>query len=68
MSKYKQLNPGDRVLVTKRVTTEVFWGPQMDNTVGTVLEVTDISKKYPLLSNGYYYPRSSLRKLRGKSK
>lgn len=68
MSKYKQLNIGDRVLVTKRVTNEVFWSPYMDHTVGTVLEVTAVGNAYPFLSNGYYYPRSSLRKLRRKSK
>lgn len=68
MSKYKQLKPGDRVLVTKRITNEVYWSPHMDHTVGTVLEVTAVSRAYPFLSNGYFYPRSSLRKLRSKSK
>lgn len=68
MSKYKKLNPGDKVLVTKRITNEVYWAAQMDGTIGTILEVTDITYESPLLSNGYYYPRCSLRKLRSKSK
>ena len=68
MSKYKQLNLGDKVLVTKRITNEVFWGSQMDKSIGTVLKVTVMEGMYSQLSNGYYYPRASLRKLRGKSK
>lgn len=68
---YKELKVGDKVFVTKRVDEGICWGPSMDKTTSTVLIVRDIEvlqsgKVYLYLSNGYYYPRSSLRKLRSK--
>lgn len=72
MSKqYKELKAGDKVLVTKKVYEDIVWTPSMDKTIGTVLIVRDIEvlqsgKVYFYLSNGDYYPRSSLRKLRSK--
>ena len=70
MSKYKELKAGDKVLVTKRVDNDIYWAEAMDKTIGTVLVVKNIEAEngriYPRLSNGYYYPRSSLRKLRSK--
>lgn len=71
MPKYKELKVGDKVLVTKRIDNDIYWAEAMDKTIGTVLVVKDIKasetgKVYPLLSDGYYYPRPSLRKLRSK--
>lgn len=67
MAKYKQLKIGDKVLVTKRDDSVIYWSKEMDISVGTKLTVIDLLLNgSPQLSNGFYYPRNSVRKLRSK--